>query len=229
MVSADGSAVAFRSLASDLVSNDTNGEVADIFVASIVEGDDRSVSLVSENTSGGAGNGASDDPAISADGKFIAFRSEAWDLTPLPDTNGNFDVFVRDLSGVAPTTALVSVNAAGTAAGNNISQGAPLISADGARVVFNSNASDLVAGDANGSTQDIFERTLIGAPTTTAVTVDAAGITASGSHALWPSPAMAPRSCSLRTLRTSCRCRSGSRRRAPSSMPAAWPTRRPSS
>ncbi|MDP8911926.1 MAG: hypothetical protein M3M94_07670, partial [Actinomycetota bacterium] len=102
-VSADGNLVAFESSASNLVSGDTNG-VSDVFVRDLSAGTTTRVSL----SSGGAqGSGASDSAAISADGRFVAFRSFASNLVS-GDTNGYSDIFVRDLQG--GTTTRVSVN-----------------------------------------------------------------------------------------------------------------------
>lgn len=108
--------------------------------------------LLSVNTNGtGGGNANSDSPSISADGRFVAYRSFASDLV-VNDLNGLADVFIFDrLTGI---NSLVSGNRAGNGTGNGISAG-PLLSADGRTVVFRSVASDLIDGDDNG-TQDIF-------------------------------------------------------------------------
>ena len=107
------------------------------------------VSFNSERT--GSGNGASDSPSISADGRFVTYRSAASDLVA-GDSKDQTDVFVFDrLTG---TNALVSLNQTGTASGNDRS-GGPVISADGSTIVFRSVASDLITGDLNG-TQDVF-------------------------------------------------------------------------
>ena len=124
---------------------------SDIFVRDLQSG---TTTLVSVNQAGTAsGNGFSENPLISADGRFVAFVSEASDLVA-SDTNGQPDVFVRDLQ--AGTTALVSVNQAGTASGNGRSE-VPVISADGRFVAFVSRASDLVADD-NNDRRDVFVR-----------------------------------------------------------------------
>ena len=88
------------------------------------------------------------------------------------DTNGTTnDVFVRDLQ--LGTTTLVSVNRFGTGSGNGSSFG-PVISADGRFVAFGSAASDLVANDTNGATNDVFVRDLqLG--TTTLVSINRFG------------------------------------------------------
>ncbi len=103
-----------------------------------------------QNRTGG-GNGPSDSPSISADGRFVTYRSSASDLVA-EDNNNQPDVFVFDrLTGV---NTLVSVNQIGTMSGNG-SSSAPVISADGSRIAFRSLASDLIAGDFN-NTQDVF-------------------------------------------------------------------------
>src|SRR5207249_11264627 len=74
--STNGRYVVFESEASNLVANDTNG-VSDVFVRDLQTG---TTTLVSENGSGAGGNGGSTSPVISADGRYVAFVSEAWDL-----------------------------------------------------------------------------------------------------------------------------------------------------
>ena len=70
-------------------------------------------SRVSVNTSGTAGNLDSNQPAITPDGRYVAFVSASVNLSTVP-TNGMRQVYVRDL--VAGTTTIVSVNDAGDAA-----------------------------------------------------------------------------------------------------------------
>src|ERR1035437_1810679 len=103
-VSTNGQFVVFQSDASNLVPNDTNW-VTDIFVSDLVAG---TTTLVSVSTNGGSANGASTDPVITPDGRYVAFISQASNLVP-GDTNGIPDVFVRDL--IAGTNCLVSVGA----------------------------------------------------------------------------------------------------------------------
>ena len=166
-ISADGRFIAFVSEASDLVANDTNGH-SDIFVRDLQSG---TTTLVSVNQAGTAsGNGFSENPLISADGRFVAFVSEASDLVA-SDTNGQPDVFLRDLQ--TGTTALVSINLAGTDSGNDRSL-IPAISADGRFVAFVSEASDLVAKSDTNNTFDVFVRDLQ-TGTTTLVGVNQAG------------------------------------------------------
>jgi Tol biopolymer transport system component len=90
-ISADGRFVAFASIASNLVPNDTN-DTTDVLVL------DRQTGLlerVSLNSAGQEANDGSSYPAIAADGRYIAFQSGASNLV-LPDTNEAYDIFVRD-------------------------------------------------------------------------------------------------------------------------------------
>ena len=163
-LAADGRFVAFGSDATNLVTGDTNA-VSDAFVYDRVTGTTERVSV---SSAGAEANGTSFAPAISADGRFVAFPSEATNLVP-GDTNGVTDVFVRDrLTG---TTERVSVSSAGAEA--NGTSFAPAISADGRFVAFPSEATNLVPGDTNGAT-DVFVRDRLTA-TTDRVSVDSAG------------------------------------------------------
>jgi Tol biopolymer transport system component len=149
-VSAHGRYVAFASAASNLVPGDTNG-VQDIFLRDRLAGTTR---LVSVSTTGGPANNFSIRPAISADGRYVAWESGASNLVS-GDTNGVFDIFVRDM--VAGHTIRASVGANGQQANGNSQRAA--ISADGAHVAFESVATNLVSGDTNAS-NDIFVRDL---------------------------------------------------------------------
>nr|WP_239062379.1 hypothetical protein [Streptomyces sp. SID13031] len=110
--------------------------------------------LVSVGVTGGQGNGESRQGSISADGRFVAFNSNATNLFP-GDTNNSPDVFVRDLH--TGRTTLASVGTGGGLADNGAHQ--PEISADGRHVVFTSGSTNLVAGDTN-DTEDVFVRDL---------------------------------------------------------------------
>ena len=147
-ISADGRFVAFSSNG-NLVQGDTNG-VSDIFVRDRKTGTTTRVSVA---TGGTQGTGVSTDPAISADGRYVAFSSEATNLVQ-GDTNGVSDIFVRDRK--TGTTTRVSVSSSGAQGdGESI---IPAISADGRFVAFYSWATNLVQGDTNG-VSDIFVRT----------------------------------------------------------------------
>ena len=147
-ISADGRYVAFWSKATTLVAGDTNSAF-DIFVRDRQLGRTERVSV---STGGVQGDLDSEVPWISADGRFVAFMSEAATLIG-GDTNGAVDIFVRDRQ--LGTTERVSVATGGGQAGDR-SYG-PSISANGRYVTFESYATTLVAGDTNGK-RDVFLR-----------------------------------------------------------------------
>jgi len=110
------------------------------------------VSLVSADREGtGSGNGRSFFPLVTANGRYVLFRSRASNLVA-DDSNRQSDLFLRDL--VKGVTILVSLARNGSASGNGLSA-TPLMSADGSTVVFESYASDLGSGDYNQA-KDIF-------------------------------------------------------------------------
>jgi Tol biopolymer transport system component len=133
-ISSDGRYVAFASRASNVVKRDKS-HTFDVFVRDLVS---HTTSLVSAAIGGAGGNGASDEPAMSANGRYVAFRSSATNLVA-GDTNGATDIFVRDL--VGKTTKRVSIATGGTQA--NAESSDPIISADGSLVAFTSPASNL--------------------------------------------------------------------------------------
>src|SRR5206468_11535137 len=114
-------------------------------------------------------------PALSADGRFVAFQSDATNLVA-GDTNGATDVFVHDRQ--TGTTERVSVASDGTQ-GNGPSAG-PALSADGGLVAFHGTATNLVAGDANGA-YDVFVHDRAVSTTTTSTTQPATTSTSSTS------------------------------------------------
>ena len=156
VLSANGRYVAFQSSATNLVPGDTN-KLGDVFVHDRRTGTTERTSVSSAGKQGGAdrtGNG-SNLPAISADGRFVAFHSADSNLVR-GDTNRTFDIFVRDRK--THRTTRVSVSSGGRQA-NGENLGGLSISADGRYVAFTSLASNLVAGDANDIT-DVFVRNL---------------------------------------------------------------------
>jgi len=165
-ISADGRFVAFESSATNLVTGDTNG-APDVFVRDRQTRTTERVSVATDGTQGSSPNwsSVSSDPAISADGRFVAFASHATNLVP-GDTNWDYDVFVHDRQ--TRTTERVSVASDGTP-GNGWSFN-PGISADGRFVAFDSSAWNLVPGDTNGVV-DVFVHDR-GAPATVATTVN---------------------------------------------------------
>jgi Tol biopolymer transport system component len=181
-ISADGRYVTFDSSATNLVPGDTNSTL-DVFVHDRVTG---ATERESVDSAMAQGNGYSDDPAISADGRYVAFHSWATNLVP-GDTNATWDIFVHDR--VAGTTQRVSADSA-DGQGNRDSYN-PSISDDGRSVAFESNASNLVPGDTNGFV-DAFVRdrcadgSCVGPPTSTATTTTAATPTTTATRTITP-------------------------------------------
>ena len=145
-ISADGRFVAFTSLATNLVSGDGNNK-SDIFVYDRHTGTTARVSI---DVQGGDPNDESVQPAISADGRYVAFMSLATNLVE-GDENGASDIFIYDRQ--TETTARVSVDRHGR--DPNWGSGTPAISSNGQFVAFASLARNLVEEDRNGGT-DIF-------------------------------------------------------------------------
>jgi len=182
-ISNDGNRIAFLSEATDLVPGFVDGNGPgfgglDAYVRDLGAG---TTTLVSINSAGTASaNVGVGSPSISGDGNFVAFSSTASDLVAT-DTNGAFDIFVRNL--MAGATDLVTINSAGTDSGNGAAAGGAALSPDGRFVAFVSAATDLVAGfvDGNGPgifDVDVFVRDRMTA-TTTLASINSAG-TASG-------------------------------------------------
>jgi hypothetical protein len=140
-ISASGRFVAFESTAANLVKGDTNADI-DVFVRDRTKGTTERVSVRSNGNEGNSWSGYS---AISANGRFVTFTSDASNLVP-GDGNGTQDVFVRDRK--TGRTTRVSVNSRGRE-GNDYSNYSS-ISADGRFVAFSSGATNLVKSDTNG-------------------------------------------------------------------------------
>ncbi len=151
-ISDDGGRVAFASAATNLVSGDTNGAF-DVFIRDVA-GDN--TARASVGLANAQGDGDSVMPALSGDGRHVAFASSATNLVD-GDTNGRYDIFLRDTQ--ASTIARVSVRSGASALQANRDSWQPQVSTDGSLVVFASDASNLVASDRNQVT-DIFIRNL---------------------------------------------------------------------
>lgn len=155
VISADGRYIAFASDATNLVSGDTNG-AGDIFVRDRVTG---KTTRVSTSSQGVQGDGESKTPAISANGRDVAFTTQA---TTFGGQNPNQSVYVHDVK--SGQTEIVSV-ASGAAAvqadyvnGNGAFTGPHSLSADGRYVTFRATQSTLVPNDTGfrGSSWDVF-------------------------------------------------------------------------
>jgi hypothetical protein len=133
---------------------ETEGGIADVLVYDLQTD---TVDLASQASDGTLSNGNSYSPQISADGRYVAFWSDASNLVP-DDTNGTSDVFVRDR--VAGLTMRVSVAADGSE-GDAVPSSPLAMTADGAAVAFASTATNLVGtgNDTNG-VADVFLRAL---------------------------------------------------------------------
>ncbi len=148
VTSDDGRFVAFQS-SSDALDGDTGGHV-NVFVRDTVAG---TTTLISAALGGSLADGDSFSPSISADGRYVAFASNATNLI-VGDDNASTDVFVHDRQ--SGSTTMASITPAGLP--GNADSHSPALSSDGAAIAFVSSASDLVAGDVAGN-DDIFIRT----------------------------------------------------------------------
>ena len=139
-ISADGHYVVYRSFATNLDSNDTNGRF-DIFLYDTIN---HTTTMVTRNALGNSANNHSTNPSISDDGRYVVYESVASDLVT-PDS-GLSDIFIYDT--LTGTTEFV--------VHGNGNSGQPAISGDGSTIFFTSLATDLVsATDANFS-NDVF-------------------------------------------------------------------------
>lgn len=174
-LSRDGRFVAFESSAADLVANDANGSF-DVFVRDLVAG---TTECASRNALGATSDGRSGWAALSGDGRFVAFSSDATDLVA-GNPPFSIQVFVRDR--LTNAIELASRDGSGTIGdGNCIDR--PVLSADGRYVAFASWAANLVANDTN-ATSDVFVRDrLLG--TTERVSLASSGAEADSSTR-WP-------------------------------------------
>lgn len=153
-LSADGRFVAFATTATNLDPADVDSAVSDVYARDLLTGATTLVSRA-DGHAGAKGDGASRAPAISADGRFVAFVSAATNLSPAkPDAVDG--VFLRDLQ--QGTTTLVSRSSTGEPA--DAGSDSPAVSGDGGVVAFESEATNLAPDDADGLT-DVFARDLV--------------------------------------------------------------------
>ncbi len=138
-VSSTGDRIVFVSRASNLVKGDDNGR-DDVFLRDETRGETLRLSVAVDR---GATNGASFDPAISGDGQWVVYASDASNVIA-DDTNGTTDLFMVAATGTTPGQRLQ-----GSAPPDGPSHD-PDIGFDGRRVVFSSHATNLSAADVNG-------------------------------------------------------------------------------
>jgi hypothetical protein len=152
----EGRRVAFSSFASNLSPEDPD-RFSDVYVLDRQTGE---LTVESRSSAGVKGSGTSTVAAISGDGRFVLFRSDAANLVPA-DTNAREDVFLRDVQ--TGTTERVNLSSSGAQA-NNATDDAK-VSDDGRFVVFRSDATNLVSNDSNARA-DIFLRDRLNRTTT---------------------------------------------------------------
>jgi len=179
--SKDGTKVAFASVSSKLVSDDTNMK-EDVFVRDLVTGIVTRVSTNSEGLQSSTGGFNVNSPQFSPDGTKLVFTSDASDLVE-GDTNNSRDVFVKNL--VTGLTTRISTSSEGGEALLLLGQDRithpllnmlPEFSPDGTKVMFWSSANNLVPNDTNNDT-DLFIKDLVTSKLTR-ISVDAQGLQA---------------------------------------------------
>jgi hypothetical protein len=205
-IAGTGEFVAFASISTNLVANDTNG-ASDVYVRDTCAGSSSCVPktvLASVSSSGAQGNGASLQPSLESSGRYVAFSSVATNLDPnFPTVNGTTQqVYIRDTTTTPPATmtpvfveyltSLVSVAADGVSPAN-ADANSPAISPDGRFVAFVSAATNLVTAiPTNGIAQVYLRDTCLGFPSedctpTTYMVSSPNGITAGNAASSQPS------------------------------------------
>jgi hypothetical protein len=155
-ISGDGNYVAFDSSATNFDPLAPYWWISNVFVRNRLASTTHLVSISSDGTA--AGDSTSYSARISRDGSTVAFLSSASNLdTNTTDSNGTFDIFVRNWQSNTPTTVLVSRDSVGALSGNGASTN-PVLSDSGSILTFESNATNLLLGsfDSNGSASDVF-------------------------------------------------------------------------
>ncbi len=171
VISADGKFVAFQSEATALASIPTS--TVNVFRHDLTTGKNKLVSIA---PGGAEPDAPSRSPSISADGRYIAFVSEADDMTGPPAPAGVEQVYRRDMTLTVNAVILVSVSTDPLNVSPGDASEAPSISADGQVIAFRSAAMNLVPDDLT-TFRDIFVRNLRDPlnPTTTLVSRNASG------------------------------------------------------
>jgi Tol biopolymer transport system component len=175
-ITADGVHVTFESAGQDLVVPNRDNQT-DVYVRNLATQTTTLVSTHDPNLPSVTANGPSDlqsvtnhMPQVSNDGRYVAFASSADNLTAGVPT-GQLNAYVADRQTGKVT--LVSVNAAGTGSGNNITPHV-VLSANGRYAAFDSAATNFTNVPDNNNNSDVFERDLQ-AGTTTLVSLNHAG------------------------------------------------------
>ena len=135
-ISADGNTIAFASFATNLVGDRDSNRTVDVFLRDL---SGSRTKRISSSLSRVAANGLSHRPVLSADGRVVAFRSNASNLVAVADTNSDYDIFVHDVNSGATTIASLSTSVGRTGNGKSDK---PRLSSDGSTVLFQSSASE---------------------------------------------------------------------------------------
>jgi Tol biopolymer transport system component len=194
-----GRYVAFQSTASNLVSIPSSGTQQLYWRDTCIgapSGCTPSTSLVSIASNGTSpGNGPSVEPALSSDGRYIVFGSQATNLIGAGFVSGTpQQVYERDMcagaSACTPSTSLLSVATDGSSPANGLTEH-PVTDQSGRYVLFGSKASNLTAAKTNGFQQIFGRDTCIGAtssctPRTVLISVAADGTTIGNGDSLYP-------------------------------------------
>src|SRR5262249_12732825 len=142
VLSGDGTVVAFNSVATNLVPGDTNGTV-DVFVYDLRNGTTERVTTASDGTEA---NALSAMPALSADGRWVAFMSDAPTLGP-GDTTQMSEIFIHDRAPGINERASLTFDGQQPQASDSTSKSiAPALTADGSQVVFVTTAYFMAPG-----------------------------------------------------------------------------------
>ncbi|MEE9320234.1 MAG: hypothetical protein V3U76_07315 [Granulosicoccus sp.] len=151
-ISGDGKHIVFSSAASNLIENDLN-DTLDIFLHQITTG---KTILISSSSEGEQASVGSNYPAVSSNGEYVVFESQADNLVP-DDENTAYDVFLKNVN--TGTIRRLSLGGEGNEIASvdtvNQDSGRPVISANGLSVLFHSFSPYLVSDD-NNTVADIF-------------------------------------------------------------------------
>ena len=139
-ITPDGSKIVFGSYATDLLATPTNGN-SNIFLYNVGTG----ITELITTGSGSGGNSWSANPQITPDGSKIVFSSRATDLLATP-TNSNDNIFLYNVG-----TGITELITTGSGNGGNSRALHPQITDDGSKIVFSSQATDLLATPTNSN------------------------------------------------------------------------------
>jgi Tol biopolymer transport system component len=173
-ISSDGWLVAFVSSSSNLVTSVSGQQ---IYVRDRQTGQ---TTVVSKSSAGIIGDGTSSAPAISADGRYVAYASTSTNL--ISGVNG-MQIYLHDRE-MGETTLISKNNSGSPVHGDGVSS-SPAISSDGRFIVFASLSTNL--GAAGGNQQIYIHDRLSGVNGTTSLVSKDSGATAGNGNSSTPS------------------------------------------